>query len=94
MGEEIFNTLHPISCKCIFYSIETRPVSIFHEAHENPELPQDDPPMLVPLPENPPTLEIFRSVSFEPQSGQGGDIFLLIETSSSNSFPHFLHLYS
>jgi hypothetical protein len=59
-------------------------------AHENPDLPHDDPP---PDP-MPPMTDIFFSVIKDPHDGHGGFFRSLTGTSSSKSLPQSAHLYS
>lgn len=59
------------------------------DAHENPDVPHDPPD--TPLAE---TRDIFRSVFSDLHEGHGNDSVEVLKTSSSNSFPHSLHLYS
>ena len=65
-----------------------------YDAHEKPERPHDPP--LLPLAEPPifPDREIFFSVFFDEQDGQGGASVALTDTISSYSLPQSLHRYS
>ena len=68
-----------------------RPTGRYYDAQVKPLPPHDDPPELPPkLPKR----DIFFSVSIDAQEGQGGDVSAFSDTSSSNSFPHSLQLYS
>jgi hypothetical protein len=66
-----------------------RPAFALHDAHENPDLPQDAPAVLADA-----QTENFFSTFFDPQTGHGGFCVETIETNSSYSMQQSTHLYS